>query len=127
MSESSRAQFAAMLRAVADVVEHDETVRIPEASVTFWTSGAEDQAAALQMIAGAIPVQWSGEISRSGRRDWYDLTASTEGASSLSGLTVTVHAYASAVCAETGTRTVTEWAPLPAVAALTGRRDGGAA
>ena len=115
-----------MLRAVADLVERDETVRVPEASVTFWASSSEDQAAALQAIAGAIPLRWSGEVSRSGQTDWYNLKASTDGANTITGLAITVHAYASAVCTETGTRTVTEWAPLPAVAALAEHREGGA-
>jgi hypothetical protein len=126
-STANRAQFAAALRAIADLVERDETLRVPGVRVDWFVSDAPDQAAALQAVAGAVPLEWAGKVSHgSGRtRDWYELTGSTAGTDTMAGLMVVVNAYASAVCTEAGTRTVTEWAPVPAVAALT-ERPGGA-
>ena len=119
MTPGERTECAAILRAVADLVEAGGATGSMDASVTFWATHADDQAAAVRTIAQALPLRWSGKSSSStSGTDWYDLTAATEGAGSLNGVHVRIHAKAEAVATEAGTRTVTEWAPAPGIAAL---------
>ena len=122
MRPEERTECAAILRAVADLVEAGEATGDMDADLTFWAQHTPDQPAAVRTIVQALPLRWSGKSSpASSGPDWYDLKASTEGASSLHGIHVAIHAKADAVATEAGTRTITEWAPSPEIAALLGQ------
>lgn len=119
MSPEERTGCAAILRAVADLVEAGEATGNLQAVLTFWVQCTPDQPAAMRTIAQALPLRWSGESSSpSSGGDWYALKASTEGAGSTRGIEVFIEANADAVATEAGTRTITEWAPSPEIAAL---------
>ena len=122
MTPEERTECASVLRAAADLVEAGEATGKLQADLTFWVQHTPDQPAAVRAVAQAIPLRWSGVASTtSGGVEWYDLTASTEGASSIHGIKVRIYASAEAVGRAVGTRTITEWEPNPEIAALLGQ------
>ena len=120
MTPEERTECAAILRAIADLVEAGEATGDLDADVSFGLTRVPDQGAAARTIAQALPLKWSGVPSPSVHGDYYNLTAATAGAGSLNGVHITVHANAGAIATEAGTRTITEWQPRPEIAALLG-------
>lgn len=122
MTPEERAQCATVLRAVADLVEAGDATGDMDAKVTFWVTRTEDERAAIRTVVQGIPLKWDGASSPgSGRdRDWYDVTAGTDGAGHLNGVRLQIHAHADAVATEAGQRTVTIWQAAPEIAALFG-------
>ena len=122
MTPEERTECAAILRAVADLVEAGEATGDLQGSLTFWVQHTADQPAAVRTVAQALPLRWSGKSSsHTSGPDWYDLSAKTEGAGGVHGIEVSIEAHADAVATEAGTRTITEWAPSPEIAALLGQ------
>ncbi len=114
-----RAAAAAILRAVADLIEAREDIAEPSVSVHFILSAysTPDIPAAVTAIASALPCQWRARISPGSSGDWLDLSAAT-GKSGTRGTDVQVSARAEEVCTASGTKTVTTWAPRPAITRL---------
>jgi hypothetical protein len=114
-----RRESVAILRAVADLIETRPDLPEPDATIRIHVSGYTcDVPAALTAITAALPGPWTPKMSRSGTHEWLDLTASAAGSSNINGTTVHLSAPARDACEPSGTRTITTWQPLPAVAAL---------
>ena len=62
-ADHDRAAAAAMLRAVADLIETRPDIPEPGSDISFYVHG-EAAAAAMAAIAAALPCQWRAEISR---------------------------------------------------------------
>ena len=71
-ADATRADAAAILRAVADLIETREDIQVPGSDISFYVHG-EDAPAAMAAIAAALPCQWQAEISRSGEYEWLNL------------------------------------------------------
>jgi hypothetical protein len=114
-----RADTAALLRAVADLIETRPDIPGPSTRVHFVVIGA-DAAATVAAIAAALPCPWHAEIARNATlgNDWLRLEARAGDAE------VSVSAEADAVCTATGTATrtvpATVWEPQSAIAAVVG-------
>jgi hypothetical protein len=117
---AQRREAAAILRAVADLIETRPDLPRPDAHIRIYVSahGGRDVPAALADITAAVPGPWTAEITRSGEHCWLDLTSAAAGSTLTKGTTVKVSSPARDACAPSGTRTVTTWRPVPAVAAL---------
>lgn len=115
-----RQEAAAILRAVAGLLETRPDLPEPHATITIYLTdpGLAGIPAALAQITAALPGPWKATISRSASSAWLDLTRAAAGSTITAGTTVTVSTPAEQACAPAGTRTVTTWRPLPAVAAL---------
>lgn len=113
-----RQEAAATLRAVADLIEARPDLPEPDTRINFYVfSEHGDVPAILTAITTALPGPWNAKIqtSASTGNQWLYLTASP---GSTDRTEVRVSARAKDACTMTGTRTVTTWQPLPAVAAL---------
>jgi hypothetical protein len=107
------------LRAVADLIDDHPGLRLPSVSVHYILSTAESTPDQVTGIAAALPCQWHADLDGASERGWVDLTATTGGpVASVHGMTVTISAKAEVACVPTGTKTVTTWAPQPALARL---------
>lgn len=115
-----RQEAAAIFRAVADLIERRPDLPEPTARVDFYVSDykCDDVPAALAAITTALPGPWQATISRSDPDAWLHLRSAAAGSSVTTGTTVDVAAPVKDACAPSGTRTITTWQPLPAVAAL---------
>ena len=60
---------AAMLRAVADLIESRPDLPEPGADISFYVRG-DDVPATMAGIAAALPCGWRAEVSRSGQYEW---------------------------------------------------------
>jgi hypothetical protein len=120
LAATSRQEAAAILRAVADMIETRPDLPEPTARITFWVSAHQcgDVPAALAAITSAVPGPWHAALHQSGDNPWLDLRSAATGASVTNGTTVDINVPAKEACAPTGTRTVTTWQPLPAIATL---------
>lgn len=118
----SRAQTAAILRAVAELIETQPGIDLPYARIHFvlLPGNTADVPGAVTNIVSALPgPAWRAKFShREDSGDWLDLDFPA-GKSE-----VTISAAASAVATADGTttvttttRTVTAWQPHPAIAA----------
>jgi len=115
-----RAEAIAELRAIADLLEADQSVPLPSTQVNFWVRHTGDNAAVGTRIAQALAGPWTSRQVTYGS-DFLELRSRP-----ASGLKVDVLIPAEDACTEEGTRTVTVWKPLPAIAALApGQQEGG--
>src|SRR5260370_40525380 len=105
-----RQEAAAILRAVADLIEARPDLPEPTAKIHFFVSEyrCADVPAGLAAITTALPGPWQARISHTaGGADWLDLRAAAAGSSVTTGTTVEGSTPASEACAPSGTRTVT--------------------
>ena len=121
MTTPSRPAAAAILRAVADLIEARPDIPEPSIRVHYiFGAAVADAAAVVADVAAALPsCQWRADLDGASSRDWLTLEAQT-GATALHGAEVTISAKAEALCVATGTKTVTTWEPQPVIAALAG-------
>lgn len=113
-ADVTRADAAAILRAVADLIETRPDIPVPGTDVSFYVRG-DDAPATMAAIAAAVPCVWRAEVSRSGEYEWLYLRSGP--ASALRGTRVSISAPAADACTAAGAKTVTVWQPA---AALTG-------
>ena len=114
-----RATAAAILRAVADLIETRQDLPEPGSDISFYLHG-DDAATTMAAIASALPCTWRPRISRSTGNEYLHLDSDDPGASVLRGAKVSISAPASAVCVPAGAKTVTVWQPAPALTGLAG-------
>jgi hypothetical protein len=112
-----RQQSAAILRAIADLIEQHPEVKEPRVSVDWYFQGA-DPAPAMRLATGVLPGPWTASQTSSGKSEWLNLDAGTAAGAGSPGVRLQVTANAAAVCEKAGTRTVTVWKPSPAIADL---------
>ena len=113
---TTRTAAAAILRAVADLIENRPDIPEPGAHISFYLYG-QDAPATMAAIASALPCGWQASISRSGEHEWLSLHSDGPAASVTRGARVTISAPAADTCIQAGAKTVTVWQPA---AALTG-------
>jgi len=116
-ADTMRADAAAILRAVADLIGTREDIPLPGSDISFYVRG-QDAPAAMAAIAAALPCQWQAEISRSGEYEWLHLR--TGPASVLRGTRVSINAPATDACTAAGAKTVTVWQPASALTKFLG-------
>lgn len=119
MTEAERRrQSAAILRAVADLIERHPEVKEPRVRVDWYFQG-EHPHATMTLAAGVFPAgPWTASTRESGEYSWLNLEAGNADGVSMPGVRLCVTADARHACEESGTRTVTVWKPSPAIAAL---------
>ena len=118
-ADTDRMAAAALLRAVADLIETRPDIPEPGSDISFYVHG-DDAPAAMAAIAAALPCTWRAETSRSGQYEWLSLRSAAPLASVTRGTRVTISAPAADACTAAGAKTVTVWQPAPALAALVG-------
>ncbi len=116
---ATRTTAAAILRAVADLIEARPDIPVPGSNISFYLRG-QDAPALMAAIASALPCEWQASTSRSGEYEWLTLDSSPPRPSALSGARVTVMAPAADTCVQAGARTVMVWRPAAALAGLLG-------
>jgi hypothetical protein len=110
-ADSTRADAATILRAVADLIQTREDIPVPGGDISFYLHGEDAPAA----IAAALPsCRWQAEISRGSGYEWLHLRT---GPYSTRAMRVSISAPAADACTAAGAKTVTVWQPA---AALTG-------
>ena len=115
-ADTTRADAAAILRAVADLIQTREDIPVPGGDISFYLHG-EDAPAIIAAVAAAVPCQWQAEISRSGEYEWLHLRS---GPYSTRTMRVSISAPAADTCTAAGAKTVTVWQPAPALAGFLG-------
>ncbi len=105
-ADTDRTAAAAMLRAVADLIESRLDIAEPGSDISFYVHG-DDAPAAMAAIAAALPGTWRAEISRSGQYEWLYLRSAAPLASVTRGTRVTISAPAADACTAAGAKTVT--------------------
>ena len=115
-TEEHRAQYAAVLRAIADAVEASETIPVPHGYLTMFPRSREDAAAFLR----AIPLPWTAEPPGPGE---HHFTFQADlGEYTSNGIRLYVHAVPEDVATggepKPAPVMVTEWEPVPEIAAL---------
>lgn len=117
---AARTDAAAILRALADLIDSRPNLPLPGTGISFHLRG-EDAAATMAAIATALPCEWRASISSSGTYEWLYLTSGPDYVG-LSGTQVRICAQTKDVCAPAGTETctVTLWRPAEALTALVG-------
>jgi hypothetical protein len=115
--DPQRAAAAAILRAVADLIDDRPEFGLPSVHAHYILSRAEETPEVVTSIMTALPCQWHADLDEASKRGWVNLEATT-GGSSVHSTSVTISAKPDAVCVPTGTKTVTTWAPQPALARL---------
>ena len=125
-ADNTRTAAAAMLRAVADLIESRPDIPEPGSDISFYVHG-DDAPATMAAIAAALPCTWRAEISRSGQYEWLYLRSATPLASVTRGTRVTISAPAADACTAAGAKTVTVWQPAAALAGLVGANPVGEA
>ena len=114
---TTRADAAAILRAVADLIQTREDIPVPGGDISFYLHG-EDAPAAMTAIAAALPFcQWQAEISRGSGYEWLHLRS---GPYSTRDTRVSISAPAADTCTAAGAKTVTVWQPAAALAEFLG-------
>jgi len=116
-ADATRADAAAILRAVADLIETRPETPVPGTDIRFYVRG-HDAPTVMAAIAASLPCQWRAEFSRSGEYEWLYLRSGPD--SSLRGTRVDISAPAADACTAAGAKTVTVWQPAAALAALVG-------
>lgn len=119
-ADPGRADAAAILRAVADLVETRPDIPEPGCDIGFYIRG-EDAAAIMAAIAAALPCEWRAELTRGSGHEWLDLRHGA--VSALCGTRVCISAPAADACTPAGARTVTVWQPAAALAAFAGTSE----
>ena len=79
-----RATAAAILRAVADLIETRPDLPEPGSDISFYLHG-EDAATTMAAIASALPCGWRPRISRSTGNEYLHLDSDDPGASGSAG------------------------------------------
>jgi hypothetical protein len=115
--DATRADAAAILRAVADLIETRPGIPLPGTTVSFYIRG-DDTPATMAAIAAALPCQWQAEIGRGGEHEWLNLTSGPVAV--LHGTRVSVSAPVADACTAAGSKTVTVWQPAAALAGFLG-------
>ena len=118
-ADPARTNAAAILRAVADLIETRPDIPVPGASIDFYLTG-EDAPATMAAIAAALPCQWRASVNRSGGYEWLNLHSEGLAASVSRGARVAISAPTRDTCVPAGARTVTVWQPAAALAELLG-------
>ncbi len=116
----ARTAAAAILRAVADLIETRPDIPEPGSSVSFYLYGP-DAPATMAAIAAALPCEWQASIHRSGEHEWLNLDSNAPVTSVTRGARVSISAPVADVCTASGARTVTVWRPADALTGLVGR------
>lgn len=116
-ADAARTAAAAILRAVADLIEARPDTPLPGSDISFYVRG-DDAPATMAAIAAALPCEWRAEFSRGGEYEWLYLRSGP--ASALRGTRVSISALAADACTAAGARTVTVWQPAAALAGLVG-------
>jgi len=116
-ADTMRADAAAILRAVADLIETREDIPVPGSDISFYVRG-DDAPAAMAAIAAALPCQWQAEISRGGAYEWLYLRSGRP--ASVRGTQVSISAPAADACTAAGAKTVTVWQPADALTGFLG-------
>lgn len=111
------ATTAAMLRAVADLLETRPDLPDPGIRIDFYTHGPHAPAT-MTAIANALPCRWRAGISASNDGQWVDLDSTGLDADLLHGVRVRISAPARDACTPTGAKTVTTWQLTDALASL---------
>jgi hypothetical protein len=97
---------------VADLLDGDQTIPVPRAdSWIFWLreAGAVERAA---RIMEAFPAQWAAEQKTWGGGDYLEIRGE------ILGWRIDIEVPMEQAGTATGTRTITEYEPAPALAAL---------
>ena len=118
-TDTTRTAAAAILRAVADLIETRPDIPVPGASIDFYLTG-EDAPATMAAIAAALPCQWRASVNRSGGYEWLNLRSDGLSASVSRGARVSIGAPVADTCVPAGAKTVTVWQPAAALAGLLG-------
>ena len=119
-TDPARTAAAAILRAVADLIETRPDLPEPSSRVSFYLYGP-DAPAAMAAIAAALPCEWQASISRSSEHEWLHLDSNAPVTSVTRGARVHISAPAADACTASGARTVTVWQPADALTGLVGR------
>jgi hypothetical protein len=114
---TTRTAAAAILRAVADLIETREDIPAPCSEITFYLHG-EDSPATMSAIASALPCRWQASISRSGEHEWLNVCSDARPAVLINGARVMISAPAADTCVPAGAKTVTVWQPTEALTGL---------
>lgn len=109
---ATRADAAAVLRAVADLIETNPDIPLPGNDISFFVRG-DDALATMTAIADALPCQWQADISRGTGYEWLNLSSGPY--PGLHGMRVSISAPAADVCTAAGAKTVTVWQPAAAL------------
>jgi hypothetical protein len=117
---AARAEAAAILRALADLIDSRPDLPLPGTDISFYLHG-QAAPATMAAIATALPCPWRVSISSSGEHEWLDLRSGPDLLTG-SGTRLCISAQAADVCAPAGTetRTVTLWRPAAALTGLVG-------
>jgi hypothetical protein len=97
---STRGGAAAILRAVADLIESRPDLPEPGTDISFYVHG-ENTPATMAAIAAALPCGWQAEISRGGTYEWLYLR-SDRPATVIRGTRVTISAKTADACTAAG-------------------------
>ncbi len=117
-ADATQADAAAILRAVADLIETREDIPVPGTDVSFYVRG-DGAPATMAVIAAALPCEWQAEISRGGEYEWLYLRSGGP-VSVLRGTRVSISAPAADACTPAGAKTVTVWQPAAALSGFLG-------
>ena len=117
VADSTRTDAAAILRAVADLIETRPDIPVPGSDISFYVRG-EDTPAAMAAIASALPCEWQASISRGSEYEWLNLGSGPP--SVIRGTCVRISAPADDACTPAGAKTVTVWQPAGALTGLLG-------
>ncbi len=123
-AETTRTAAAAILRAVADLIEARPDIPLPGSDISFYLRG-DDTPATMAAVAAALPCQWQGSISRSGEHGWLNLQSGPRAV--IHGTCVRISAPAADACTPAGARTVTVWQPATTLTGFLGTRPLGEA
>jgi len=115
----ARTATAAILRAVADLIETRPDIPEPSSRVSFYLYGP-DAPAAMAAIAAALPCEWQASIRRSGEHEWLWLDSDVTTKSVTRGAEVHLSAPVADTCTASGARTVTVWQPADALTGFLG-------
>lgn len=121
MNAADRSQVAAVMRAVADLIEQDETVPVPETKIGFSVYGLSDGGPGIvRDIMAGLQGGWKSREIHDRGATYYDLTRKT------GGVEIQIWTTAEVVGAQQGTRTVEvpAWQVSPEIAALLDEQEG---
>ena len=116
-ADTTQTDAAAILRAVADLIETRPDIPVPGSDISFYVRG-EDTPATMAAIASALPCDWQASISRSGEHEWLNLRSGPLAV--IHGTCVRISAPAADACTPAGAKTVTVWQPADALTGLVG-------
>ncbi len=116
-ADTTRTDAAAILRAVADLIETRPDIPVPGSDISFYVRG-EDTPATMAAIASALPCDWQASISRGSEHEWLNLRSGPLAV--IHGTCVRISAPAADACTPAGAKTVTVWQPADALTGLVG-------